>query len=308
MRHVMPALVITFAGLVGVSQAAYATPFEPGTIPDQVEAVGHLDADALRKTQLFNALGGQSALDDHLDDAPADVRPIARLVARSLRGISFWKDGERGAVYLETRDGPGLTRAIAQLPIKPGRSCDGVATFIVRDDATTGAVKHGKIHGHHGHLAVYGDTLVLAETSESLERSIHALGGKAPTLSGSSKLPLSARQGVFVFVTIGDDMLGQIQKSAHAKLLQLALRSLAVDVGESSGMVTANARAEMRTADAVQKAKGILDGLRAMASLSDDPEARALIDAVTVTARGLTLEVSATLPAGDVVKAIQHHH
>lgn len=303
MRHVMPALLLA---VVGLSRGAFAAPFEPGTIPDQVEAVGHLDADALRKTQLFAAAGGQAALDDHLDDAPPEIRPLARTLSRSLRGVSFWKDGERGAVYLETRDGPGLAQAITKLPVKPGRSVDGVATFIVRDDATTGAMKHGKIHGHHGYLAVYGDTLVLAETSESLERSIHVLGGKAPSLSGSSKLPLSARQGVFVFVTIGDDMLNQIQKTAHAKLLQLALRSLAVDVGEASGMVTANARAEMRSADAVQKAKSILDGLRALASLSDEPQARALLDAVTVTTRGLALEITATLPAAEVAKALHH--
>src|SRR3954469_21963245 len=116
MRHVMPALVFALAGFVGASRGAYATPFEPGTIPDQIEAVGHLDADALRKTQLFNALGGQAALDDHLDHAPPAARPIVRTSARSLRVVSFWKDGERGAVYLETRDGPGLTLAIARLP------------------------------------------------------------------------------------------------------------------------------------------------------------------------------------------------
>ena len=317
MRQFMPTLLVPLVGLVGlvglagvtgVSREASASPFEPGTIPDQVEAVGHLDADALRKTQIFAAVGGQTAIDDALDNAPPEVRPLARTLARSIRGVSFWKDGERGAVYLETRDGPGLTQAIARLPIKPARTVDGVATFTIRDDASSGPVQHGKIHGHHGHLAVYGDTLVLAETSESLERSIHTLGGKTASLSGSSKLPMSARQGVFVFVTIGDDMLNQIQKTAHAKLLQLALRSLAVDVGESTGMVTANARAEMRSADAVQKAKSILDGLRALASLSDEPEARALIDAVTVTSRGLTLEVTATLPAAEVAKAIQHNH
>lgn len=300
MRHVMPALLLALTVGLG-SRAALATPFEPATIPDQVEAVGHLDADALRKTQLFNAVGGQAALDDALDDAPPEIRPFARTLAASLRGVSFWKDGERGSIYLETRDARGLANAIAKLPIKPAKSVDGVATYTVPEDFARG--HHGH-QPHHGHLAVFGDTLVLADTAESLERSIHVLGGRGANLAGSSKLPLASRQGVFVFVTIGDDMLNSIQKHAHAKLLQLSLRSLAVDVGENSGLVTASARAEMRSAEAVLKAKSILDGLRALASLSDEPRARKLLDAVTVTSSGLTLEVTARLPAAELAKAI----
>jgi hypothetical protein len=304
MRHVMPALLLALV-TSGLSRGAIAAPFEPGTIPDDVEAVGHLDADALRKTQIFAAVGGQTAIDDALDNAPPEVRPLARTLARSIRGVSFWKDGERGAVYLETRDGPGLNQAVAKLPVKRARTIDGIPTYTMSEDLHGTAMHGHNMHGHHGHLAVYGDTLVLAESVDSLERSIHVLGGKGPSLAGSSKLPLSARQGVFVFVTIGDDMLNQIQKTAHAKLLQLALRSLAVDVGETAGIVTANARAEMRSADAVQKAKSILDGLRALASLSDEPQARMLLDAVTVTTSGLALEVTARLPAAELAKAIQ---
>jgi len=300
MRHVMPALLLALTvGLV--SRAALATPFEPATIPDQVEAVGHLDADALRKTQLFAAVGGQAALDDALDDAPPEIRPFAKTLAATLRGVSFWKDGESGSVYLETRDARTLANQISKLPIKPARPVDGIATYTVPEDFTRG--HHGH-QPHHGHLAVHGDTLVLADTAESLERSIHVLGGRGASLANSTRLPLSSRQGVFVFVTIGDDMLNAIQKHAHARLLQLSLRSLAVDVGENAGVVTASARAEMRSVDALQKARSILDGLRALASLSDEPHARKLLDAITVSTSGLTLEVTARMPAAELAKAI----
>jgi hypothetical protein len=304
MRHVMPALLCALTLGLG-SRAALATPFEPATIPDRVEAVGHLDADALRKTQLFGAIGGQAVIDDALDDAPPEIRPFARTIAATLRGVSFWKDGERGSVYLETRDARALANAVAKLPIKPAKAVDGIATYTVPENFIRGHRGH---QPHHGHLAVYGDTLVLADTLESLERSLRVLAGRAASLSGNTKLPLASRQGVFVFVTIGDDMLSAIQKHAHAKLLQLSLRSLAVDVGESAGLVTASVRAEMRSADAVQKAKSILDGLRALASLSDEAGARKLLDAVTVTSNGLTLEVTARMPAAEVAKAINDHH
>jgi len=286
MRHVtfpvslrlapLVALITLVAGGLGGGRA-FATPFEPGTVPDKVEVVGHLDVDALRKTQIFAAVGGQAAIDAALDQAPPEFRPVARSLAQSIRGVSFWRDTEHGALYVETKDGKSLAQLIGKLPAKPQRSIDGVATYTMSDG------------DDHGFGAVFGDTLVLADSAESLESSIHVLGGKAPSLSGSNKLPSASRQGVFVFVTIGDNMLGAIQKSAHSKVLQLAIRSLVVDVGESAGLVTANARAEMRSADALQKARSILDG-------------------VTVTANGLALEVAAKLPVAELAKLIQEKH
>jgi hypothetical protein len=108
---------------------------------------------------------------------------------------------------------------------------------------------------------------------------------------------------VFVFVTIGSNALNAIQKSAHSKVLQLGIKSIVADVSESGGVVTANARAEMASADALQKAKSILDGLRALASLSDQPQ-RVLLDGVTVSANGLALEIVAKLPVTELAKMI----
>jgi hypothetical protein len=290
MRHVTLTAFLAFA--TWGAQVASATPFEPGTIPDQVQAVGHLNVDALRKTQVFAAAGGQAALDSALDDAPPDMRALARSLARSIRGISFWRGSDHGAVYVETRDAKALAQAVLKMPLTPAQPVDGFPTYTI--DKGGGS--------HYG--AVFGDTLVLADSEDSLARSIHVLGGRAASLAGSPKLPLSTRQGVFVFVTMGDDLLGEISKRAHSKVLQLGLRTVVVDVGENGGVVTATARAEMRSAEAVQKAKSILDGLQAMASLSDDPTARTLLAGVTVTVNGLALEVTAKLPVAEITKVI----
>src|ERR1041384_5339539 len=101
MRHVTISVLFAVATTT-VGGAAFATPFEPATIPDQVQAVGHLDVDALRKTQIFGAAGGQAALDAALDHAPPQVRPLAHSLMRSARGVSFWRGSEHGALYLET--------------------------------------------------------------------------------------------------------------------------------------------------------------------------------------------------------------
>lgn len=290
MRHVT--LTVLLAVVTAGGGPGFAAPFEPKLIPDQVEAVGHLDVDALRKTQVFAAAGGQAAIDAALEEIPPELRPVARSLAHTVRGVSFWRGSEHGALYVETRDGRALAQLIPKLPAKPAQAIDGHPTYTMGDGDES------------GWFAVFGDTLVLADSGESLERSIHVLGGKAASLAGSNKLPAS-RKGVFVFAAIGDDLLGAIQKSVHSKVLQLALRSLVVDVGESAGLVTANARAEMRSADAVQKARSIVEGLRALASLSDEPAARTLLDGMTVTTNGLALEVAAKLPVSEVAKVIQ---
>jgi hypothetical protein len=138
MRHVT--YVILFVAWFGTSRA-FATPFEPATVPDQAAVVGHLDVDALRRTQLFTAVDGQKAIDTAIDHAPADLRPLAHVLAGSVRGISFWRDTEHGAVYIVTRDPRALAQIVAKAPIKRGAAVDGVATFFVGDHDD---------HGGHG--------------------------------------------------------------------------------------------------------------------------------------------------------------
>jgi hypothetical protein len=288
-------LVAVFSSFWG--GRALATPFEPGTVPEHAEVIGHLDVDALRRTQLFSGVGGQAALDKAINNhAPDDVRPLARALAQSLRGVSFWRDGETGAAYLQTRDSRGpaqlLKKLQDKLPTKAGKSVDGIPVFAIDDGE------------HDMRVAAFGDTLVVADSDEGMECSIRVLSGKKRSLAGSKKLPSASRQGVFVFVAVGDDLLNAIQKSARAKMLQLSIQSIVVDVGESAGLLVASARAEMRSADAVDKGKSILEGLRALASLSDDPRAKKLLDAVTVTSSGNTLEVIARVPIAEIMKAL----
>lgn len=296
MRHVTFSVLLAVATLGAGGRAALATPFEPAMIPDQVQAVGHLDVDALRRTQLFAAAGGQAAIDAALDKVPPKGRPVARALAATVRGVSFWHSADHGAVYFETRDAKSLGQLIAKLPATPGQPIDGFPTYTINE--------HDKVH----FAGIYGDTLVVADSEDSLRQSLRVLGGRAASLAGSKALPLSSRQGVFVFVALGDHLLGAIQKTAASKMLQLGLRSVVLDVGEAAGQLTATAHAEMRSADAVQKATSMLEGLRAMASLSDDPMAQTLIDGVTVTGSGNAVEVVAKLPVGLIATVIQNHH
>lgn len=280
--------------VVAVAAPAAAAPFEPRTVPEEADAIGHVDVEALRRTQLFNALGGQTALDALLDDTPDEYRGIAKSLSRSIRSMSFWYHDSHGVVQVATNDARAVGQILAKAPVKQLRTVEGFPVYV--------PTKGG---GSSGQLALVGDTVVLSDDAGSVDRAVRVLAGKAKSLAASPKLPSLGRQGVFFFVAIGDGLLGKIQQSAQSKLMQLSARSLIIDVSESGGQVVATARAEMKTADALQKAKSIADGLRALGSLSDDPRLVALLNGVSVTTAGLYLEVTAKAAAADLAKLVQ---
>ena len=129
MRSISLAFAVA-ASALGAGTAA-ATPFDARTIPEQVDGVGHVDVDALRRTQLFGALGGQAALDVMLDDAPAEVRAIAKSLSRSIRAVSFWYDDEHGALQVATNDARALGQLLTKVPVKQARTVDGHGVFVV---------------------------------------------------------------------------------------------------------------------------------------------------------------------------------
>jgi hypothetical protein len=302
MRHVFTAFVLASLP-VGV---AHATPFEPATIPQRAEAAGHLDVDAVKSTQLFAALGGQSAIDAAIDEIPADLRPLAGPLVKSVRGVSFWHADDHGALYVETRDARVVSALLAKAPVKRGAAVDGIATYTL-DPSKHGGGGHHRHGRDHGFLGAYGDTLVLADTHDALAQSLRVLAGKAPNLVGSRALASVPRTGVFVFVTIGDGVLGDLSKVSPSKFMQLGAKSIVIDAGEAGGVVTANARVEVTSADALAKAKSIVEGMRALASLSDEPGAKQLINGITVSTSGLSLAVAARWPVADLKGLINAH-
>jgi len=311
MHHVSIAIALATLSIGGLAQA---TPFEPATIPQQAEAAGHLDADALRATQLFAALRGQSAFDSSIGKLPDELRPLAAPLLKTLRGISFWRASDHGALYVETRDGRTLAALLAKAPIKPGAPVDGIATYTADESAIPHNVHHHHDdapvpHEHdHGFIGAYGDTLVLADSYDSLAQSLRVLGGRAPNLAGSRAMTTRARSGVFVFVTVGDSMLGSVSKTSYSKLMQLGAKSIVIDVSESAGVVSANVHADLSTADALAKAKSIVEGMRAMASLSDEPGVKKLLDGMNISTNGLALEITGRWAVADVKELIEHAH
>jgi len=185
MRHVSFVVAFALVAWFGVGRA-FASPFEPATVPDQVEAVGHLDVDALRKTQLFTAVGGQAALDSAMDEAPDQVRNAVRGVARAAHGVSFWKDGEHGAVYIDTRDARAIAQLIVKLPAKPVPSIDGFPTYAIDDDHHHGG-KHALCAAFGGRLVARArsgfDTTGMPRASASRSLPMHSASSWPPSVN-----------------------------------------------------------------------------------------------------------------------------
>src|SRR3954463_4738879 len=152
-------LVVLFAAAGSLAGGrAFASPFQPSTVPKEAEVVGHLDVDALRTTQIFAAMGGEAAIDQAVEHAPPAVRSVARALARSACGVTFWRDGEHGAVQIESTDGRAVAKLLAKLPVGAEADIDGVATFSVGEGDSP------------AHVAISGATLVAADDVKSLKR------------------------------------------------------------------------------------------------------------------------------------------
>ena len=108
---------------------------------------------------------------------------------------------------------------------------------------------------------------------------------------------------MFAVVALGTSILDQVKQSASSALLKTDITSLAIDVGEFGPDLRAKAVAVMSDADGAQKVKSVIDGLIALASLSNDIKLpRPITDYVSVKVSGATVELDATFPTAELKK------
>lgn len=294
MRRLSLALVSTL-GLALTAPPAVATPFDARRIPAVADAVGHIDVDALKTTQLYARFGSKLAPDEVSKDMPPQLRALVIALVKSARGVSFWmQDTDNGAIYVETSAPAEIQRLMAALPARGARTIAGKRVQVVVHD------KKDVL------LVMLGNTVVFTQRPEIMRRSIQAIGGTIKSVASSNKLPRATARGVFFFAALGGSVLDNIKKGASSTMMQVDMRSLLIDAAETRGKVAMHVRAEMTTVDAPQKAKSVLEGLRALASLADEAkQVRPLLDRLRVTTRGKTLEVALDMPASELVKVLE---
>jgi hypothetical protein len=290
------ALLVAALALVAAPAPASARPFDASRIPAGVQGVGHVDVDALRKTQLFGADSALANLKRSDMDLPAELRPVVDYLIDGARGLSFWiGKNDSGALVLEVADGKKLGLLLDKLPHKGELTLAGVKVRRLAFDGDDSLV--GRV----------GDLVVLCDDQASMTRTLQALTGKGKTLAGRP-LPAGARDpGVFFFAALDDQLLERVKQAASSATLKADLTSLAISVGEVKAELRARVTAEVTTAEGAQQIKGVLDGLRALVALAGDDakEVKPLLDRLQITATGKRIEVSFAMPSAELVKILQ---
>ena len=287
------ALALSFAALV---RPAAAAPFDARRVPSAAQAVGHLDVEAFKRTTLYARVAAKVGPDALSTDIPAELRPLMMQLLGSARGVTFWMaKKDHGAIQVQTSAAAAVQTLLGGLP----------GTTITRGGHR---IRKLQVDGEPVFVGQAGDTVVFSDKIGSVQRSLQTIAGKAKGLAPSSVLARAASQGVFFFAALGGPLLDDIKKEASSRTLQIDMRSLVIDAREVGGQLTLELRAGMSSADGPQKAKSVVEGVRALMSLADDPDAaklRPLLDRLKVEARGTTLEVTFQMKTTELMKIVE---
>jgi hypothetical protein len=297
-------IAVALASVIALPSRVLASPFEPARIPADADGVGHVDMDALRQTVLHRSFLPRINKQADWDDLDPKLRPLLRTLLDTSRGVSFWLTSrDTGAVLIQVPDGRKVQTLLDRVP---HRGQVRVGGHVARKYDFS---SHGKRDPDDLSLvAVVGNWLVLTDDQRSLARALDAVSGRGRTLA-QTRVPDGARErGVFFFTALNDKLLDDVKNAARSATLRLNMSSLTVHVAEVSAEVRIRARLLLGSVEEAQKLKSMVDGIIALASLSDDSDVakmRRFTRGLRVSANGKALEVSLAMPAAELVKAVE---
>ena len=296
----MKTLALMIAVSVGIS-VAHASPLNPKRIPVEASGVGHIDLDILRTTSFYGP-----ARHIHVSPELTKFKPLFEQLFATCRGVSFWvgdrrnpragSDGESrdGAVLFEFPSDGKLAREfvdkLIMLTHTKKLSDDRYSAII--DDTTF-------------EVALVDHVVAVSQVPESLTKTIAVVQGKAESLSGRVLSEGSRTRDMFVFVALGKSLLKDIKTAANSVLLKSDVTSLVINVGERGAEVWAKATAVIASSDGALKVKSVIDGLVALASLSDDFKSFQPIEKYfKVNVEGNTVVLSLLMPSAMLLKIV----
>jgi hypothetical protein len=289
------AIKIAIVSLLWLPMHVFASPFDAGRIPADADGVGHLDMDALRRTSLHRLLAPRIK-GAHWNDVDQRIRPLALALLDAGQSVSFWlTDRDTGAVLIRVPDPARIKALLDKIPHKGQLRVAGYPVRrydIDKDEPTL--------------IAMVGNFLVLTDDEPSLAKAIGAASGKGKTLAGARAVVDSTGDaGLFFFAALNDKLLDEVKDAARSHTLRIDMSSLTVKVSEVRAEVRLRVKMMMGNVDEAQKIKSMVDGLVALASMSDDAaEIRPFTKGLRVTANGKAVEIALSMPAADLVKLI----
>jgi hypothetical protein len=260
-------------GVVTVSAAVRAAAFDPKSVPADAKWVIHVDMDTAKSSKLWDIV------DDRLQNKPDVERGIGQL--EQITGLRFPQDFHDVTLYGRTSgDEAGVIlchadadqqRIIAALQMNPDYSSSTYGNYEIHSWTDKGKTRFGAFHDK--------TLAVLARSEENVKSALDTLDGKAGALQADSPLVGGAAPGLIAYVA-GENLAALWKGGGQPPPFVPLIDSVWLTVNEEGDHELVKANVVGKTADAATQMRSILEGAKAMvtvtaANQSADPRLKA---------------------------------
>ncbi len=299
---------LLLAALFAACHAAIAGPLQPRQIAEDAKWMVHLDVEKFVTTQLGGQLGRQF-IDRHFAKPTRDLdqwgiefdwRDIHGLTAY---GTDFDKAGSGGAVLVidSTFDFAEALEVVIDRLAAAGSAEQPIEKLQKEPYAIYSA--KGEAFG----TAFDKNTFLLAKSRVDLEKARSVLAGKARNLAATAKAPKTLGDtGGFLFAAVTDGFQTKAKLPPQASGLKNA-QSGQFSAGEKADKVFVSLSLDTRDAESATKIQQVLQGLLALAALSQDAnqELATLAQGARVAGEDNSFRVSLKIPSETVLAKIR---
>ena len=292
------------AATLALPASAHATPIDTARIPADADGVGHIDMDALRRTQLHRLLAPKLMAQVGSSHGNPASRNLVKALIDSVQSVSFWiTKNDAGAVLVRVPDARRIQALLDKLPRRGPVRVAGVNAYRYELDGTSSPGNKDD----DTLIAAVGNLFVLSDNEANLAKAVNAASRRGPTLASTRAVVDGAlERGVFVFTSLNAKMLDKVKDAAQSQTLRINMSALTVNVGEINAQVRARVKLTMSTPQEAQQIKSMVEGVLALVSMSDEAaEVRPFAKTLKVTTTGKAVEMSASMGAAELVKLIE---
>jgi len=298
MNRIIRSAVIGVVGVMGISSAGQAAPFDPKTVSSDAKWVVHIDVDAMSKTDTWKLV--QPKLENNAKYAKGkrDIERVGQLkLPDDLHDVTLF--------------GPTVGEKEAVVIIRANVNPERLKTLVSLNETYSASTVGGhQLHswddkGKTMFSGFAGDgRIVIGQSKDEVVAALDTIAGKLDPLKNAVLAPQQTNAGMLVYVA--GDQLGEIgQQAARSPMIQ-KLKSAWITVTEDpikglkvKSQIVAD---DEKTATNV---KGTIDGLKAAVSFAgqDDPDALLVSEAVldlTATATGNNIDIDWNVPIQNV--------
>ena len=293
---------IALAAVLGLTAIARAEPVELKQVAADAKWLVHVDVDAMR-TSVVVQKAYQKCMEmhkeaaEHLDKIHAMLGFDPRKDLHAVTAYGKDLDKNHGVLIVHADVDQKLLLEKAQ------KAPDHKVAKYGAYEIHSWTHKHGKASQAAFGSFFKSDVLVFAGSLEAIQAALDVLDGKSPGIT-DEKSPLAGHlsPGAIVIVrasAISPEIKCPILKDADA---------FRVSLGENNGESFYRARLTMKTAEAAEQVKAVVEGFKAMVGLSHGSDALAmkLVGAIKVTTKESAVRVAWNAPADEVWTAIEN--